>query len=99
MTVPDPEAVDAVSEGSGFDSLTPYQIEVLCNVAFGGQGAACRPQTLYLLEQRGLIEACVHRERVGSLSYSWTRYEMPVGVHIDFCEWCARNFPGPEDLR
>lgn len=41
-----------------FSRLNPTQQDALANVAFGGEGAGCSPQTLAFLERRGLIQPC-----------------------------------------
>jgi hypothetical protein len=71
-----------------FDRLTPAQIDVLGNVAFGGKGHGCRTSTLKVLEHKGLIESYEQAatDRFGTMT--WKEWTMPIHVHIRFCQWC-----------
>ena len=77
-----------MSEATDFNWLTPAQLDVLCNVAFGGQGRGCHPRTLTSLERRGLIGRVTHVAQVALGSFTWSDWEMPLAVHIEFCQWC-----------
>lgn len=76
---------------SEFRDLSPTQVNALCNVAFGGRGLGSdvHPRTLKSLVDRGLIEEVEREDRRGAFRFVWTEYEMPLPVHIRFCEWCS----------
>ena len=82
-----------------FDDLTARQIAGLGNVAFGQHGAGLHSFTLVRLANLGLIvpEVVEEQTRQGRLRY--TRWEMPLPVHIAFCEWCSKqpDLPGDDD--
>lgn len=74
-----------------FDSLSQSQIDALCNVAFGGAGGGVNRRTLELLTKKGLIVP-VERSNSDRLGrFTWTEYDMPLIVHIDFCAWCSQT--------
>jgi hypothetical protein len=73
-----------------FSGLTKTQVDWLCEVAFGGRTGMINPRTAKVLVDRGLIERVerqVGRDRFGPITVF--DYVMPLGVHIDFCEWCS----------
>lgn len=72
-----------------FGSLSEQQVDALCNVAFGGHGAGVSPRTLKSLERRGLIASVPVHKREGNVLFSLLVWEMPLGVHIAFCDWCS----------
>jgi hypothetical protein len=76
------------ADGPSFAGLSPRQVDALGNVAFGGYGAGCNRRTLESLEKRGLIvrHHVVEGGPLGALHYD--EWEMPVAVHIAFCQWC-----------
>lgn len=75
-----------------FGSLTPTQLNVLCNVAFGGNGMSCNRRTLEALEQRGLIESVENESADRFGKFTWRTWRMPLHLHIEFCAWCDANF-------
>lgn len=77
---------------SQFDGLTKAQVDALCEVAFGGRSGMINPRTAAVLVDRRLIERVtvdMGADRFGRMIV--TDYEMPLDVHIDFCEWCDRG--------
>jgi hypothetical protein len=72
---------------STFARLNERQIDVLANVAFGGDGGGCSPRTLRALERRGLI--CSYVDEMSSVfgTLRITKWRMPIPVHIEFCAW------------
>lgn len=78
-----------------FSKLSDRQLDVLCNVAFGGHGGYCNPRTLKSLAERGLIEKVEITDRTRMGTFVWATYEMPLHVHIQFCEWCSKTAEDP----
>lgn len=79
-----------------FAALPPKQLEALGNISIG-LDEGVNPRTAAALVRRGLIE---EREQVlpGRIPVTVKRYEMPIHVHIRWCEWCAANYvPGEDD--
>jgi len=75
-----------------FSGLSARQMEALCAVAFGGEGASFHPRTMESLVKRDLIAPVQMAERspeFGGATFVWTSYTMPLSVHIAFCEWCS----------
>lgn len=88
-------------ERSVFDRLGPRQLEVLSEVAFGGNDRNPGPaKVMRSLEDKGLIvkEERPRQGRDVLGSYSWTeaRWVMPIPVHADFCAWCAEQVEAQE---
>lgn len=81
-----------------FDGLTKAQDEALAGFALGGQ-PNIHPKTLAVLLERGLLEKrgdeVICRDRFGVVTRPV--YEMPLHEHMRWCQWCADNFPTPED--
>ncbi len=69
------------------DSLTPRQREVLSAIAVGQDGG--HPErVLSALAERDLIIA--YRELLPGHPPVWVaRWEVPIGVHIQWAQWCA----------
>ena len=78
-----------------FDGLTKAQDEAVQLIAFGGDGRTVHPKTLDVLLRRGLIvqtgEEVICRDRFGVVTAPV--YQMPLGEHMRYCQWCADNFP------
>ncbi len=69
------------------DALTEAQRTVLGNIAIGFDGGH-DPRTLLALAERGLIVG--YRQTLpGRPPVEVTRWEVPIGVHIAWAEWCA----------
>jgi hypothetical protein len=81
-------ATATVDFTSVFNRLSPTQLDVLCNVAFGGDGGFCNLRTLKSLADKGLIERADEAQSGGFTAHKWA---MPLHVHIAFCEWCSAN--------
>jgi hypothetical protein len=79
-----------------FSRFGPKTIDVLANVAFGGNGTGIARGRLEDLEAKGLIdrEMKTSSDRFGS--YSWPVWFMPLPVHIQFCAWIAESEPAGE---
>jgi hypothetical protein len=78
-----------VSDKLNFKSLSHRQLDALCSVAFGGNGYGFAPRTLESLERKGLIEPVeITATVMGAMSFTHKRWEMPISVHLDFCEFC-----------
>jgi hypothetical protein len=69
------------------DALTEPQRTVLGNIAIGVDGGH-NPRTLAALAERGLIVG-YRQTTPGFPPVEVTRWEMPIGVHIQWAEWCA----------
>jgi len=71
--------------------VTPAQQEAFEQIATGS-GMAHHPTTLAALERKGLIEQV--GERVfgsGPLAVRIPVHEVPIPIHMAWCEWCAEN--------
>ena len=68
-----------------FDRLSKSQQDTLNLIAIGQDGGHAR-STLRSLVGRGLIEE-FEQDMGGGLTVK--RYEMPIPVHIMWCEWAA----------
>lgn len=68
--------------------LTEIQTELLSSIAFG-HAVTPLERTARILEEKGLImgQDVVQLTPVGEMHF--TVWEMPIGEHIKFCEWCA----------
>ena len=73
-------------------ALTPRQREVFEQVAIG-QDAGHPKRVLEALAKRGLVVSYVGMVGVGQFVVEVTRWEVPIDVHIQWCEWCATQ-PG-----
>jgi hypothetical protein len=72
-------------------ALTPRQRDVLGQIAVG-QDSGHHPAVLAALEARGLIVG--YRETLpGRFPVEIVRWEVPVHIHIQWCEWCSQQ-PG-----
>lgn len=72
-----------------FANLSPAQQRVFEQIATGND-ASHHPATLKALERSGMIES--YPERLGGrFPVTITRYLVPVGWHIRWCEWCAEQ--------
>jgi hypothetical protein len=70
-------------------ALTGAQRRVLGLVAINEDGGH-HPKVLAALEAKGLIVG--HEVTLpGRLPGTIIRWEMPIGVHIQWCEWCAQQ--------
>jgi hypothetical protein len=77
-----------------FDGLPKRQAEVFEQIAINLDGGH-HPATLAALVKKGYIEE--YTEVVKDSMIFWcnfrvTRYRVPIGVHIRWCEWCAENY-------
>lgn len=77
-----------------FRGLTPYQLEVLGHIAVGCD-LGHYPKTLAILEQRGLLVSG-SETLPGPLPVTVKRYEMPIVVHMAWCEWCSERVQAGE---
>lgn len=66
--------------------LTPAQQQVLSACAVGQDGGH-NPRTLEALVKKGLLERKTQKDGM----FKIPRYDMPLAVHIDWCEWCAET--------
>lgn len=73
------------------DRLTPTQRDVLGQIALGNDGGH-NPRTIAALKRMGLIVG--HLDDGESFGVRVTRYELPIPVHMQWCEWCANQ---PDD--
>lgn len=75
-----------------FDRLTKRQQEVLGMVAISQDGGHGK-RTLESLERHGLIERRQERSSYGRSGavLAITRWDMPIAVHIAWCDWCSRQ--------
>lgn len=77
-----------------FGVLSPQQRDVIdqigCNIDIGHH-----PRTLDSLERMGLIES-FNEVLGGRFPIRVKRYEMPLWVHIQWCEWCSREVTGQQ---
>jgi len=76
--------------------LSPYQRDTLGRIAIGDD-RFIHPKTAEALQKRGLI---VSRKETHSCSSDRfrvvvTRYDVPIPVHMAWCEWCSEQ----EDVR
>jgi len=71
-----------------FDALTPAQQRVAGNVAIN-QDIGENPRVLAALEELGILSS-YEANQGGNPPLIVKRYAMPVHVHIQWCEWCAR---------
>ena len=79
-----------------FDRLAEYQRGVLGLIAIGQDGGH-HPSTLKALERRGLIVGHFQRLGVGtSVEVVVQRWEVPIPVHIVWCQWCSIHAPNEE---
>lgn len=82
-----------------FMGLKPNQLEVFEQI-FIGKDHGHHPATLALLLRRELIirlpDRPVGRDVFGVISIPV--YDIPLPVHMDYCQWCADNFDGFEEL-
>jgi len=79
-------------------ALTVRQREVLGAIAVG-QDNGHHPKVLAALEEQGLIVG-YPEVLPGYPPVTITRWEVPVAVHIRWCEWCATQpdlEPDPEE--
>lgn len=72
------------------DALAERQRDVLGQIATGCDGGH-HPATLAALEAKGLIVGHT-QTRPGRLPVAVIRWELPIGVHIQWCEWCSTQF-------
>lgn len=79
---------------SRFDALSVPQVQALCCVAFGGEGASCNPRTLASLERLGLIDPVIERVRTPFGEMQVRKYEMSLATHVEFCAWCSEQADG-----
>lgn len=78
-----------------FRGLTKAQENALGLISMGRPPHAS-PRTIQALKDAGLItesQRVVGRDRFGAITVP--DYEMPTPVHIEWCSWCADNFPDP----
>jgi hypothetical protein len=80
-----------------FDNLPPRQAEVFEQIATGNdKGHNLR--TLDALERKGYIIS--HEEKVGRDGFgiiTVLRYEVPIPIHIRWCEWCGEYVEYDDD--
>ncbi len=70
-------------------ALTPAQRRVLGLIACGEDGGH-RPKVLATLEDKCLIVG--HEVTLpGRFPVTVVRWEVPIGIHIQWCEWCAQQ--------
>ncbi len=74
-----------------FGRLTEKQQQVLGLIAMN-EDAGHHPQVLKSLVNKGLIEAYKEdsHDRYGKLVI--TKYRMPLPVHIEWCNWCSKQY-------
>lgn len=68
-----------------FRNLTKSQFRVLGDISIGWDGGH-HPKTLAKLEAMGLIVGRAEPVHI-------RRYELPLSVHREWCQWCADNSP------
>lgn len=71
--------------------LSEAQRNVLDLIAIGAE-SGFHPRTLAKLEQLGLIESEQASQMTGLGLFTWTRYFMPIRVHIAWCSVCSSEF-------
>jgi hypothetical protein len=79
-----------------FDVLTDKQRDVLGAIAINQDGGH-HPKTLAALRKFGLIS---RREEFkgGWFPMTVVRYDVPVDIHIAWCEWCSEHLTGEDTL-
>jgi hypothetical protein len=71
-----------------FRNLPAQQDSVLQQICLGNDGGH-NPATLEALERKGLIEMYQSEDREGGFRFFTNRYYVPMGIHIEWCRWCA----------
>lgn len=66
--------------------LSPSQQQVLSACAVGQDGGH-NPRTLEALVRKGLLERKTQKDQM----FKIYRYDVPLTVHMVWCEWCAEN--------
>ncbi len=83
-----------MADDSFMDRLGERQRDVFGQICIG-QDQGHNPRTLAALAQKGLIKG--YRETLsGHPPVVVTRWEVPIAVHVDWAEWCARQPDGAE---
>jgi len=72
-----------------FDKLTPAQLRIFGEISVN-EDLGHNNRVLGILKGYGLIYS--YEEWIGYPAYKVTRWEIPLHVHIVWCEWCAKNF-------
>jgi len=76
-----------------FDSLTGKQRDCMMWLMMGQDSFEhFNQRTVESLVKRGWIEKVQQRQGI----YIVYRYVMPVGIHVRWCDWCAKNCPDDE---
>lgn len=81
-----------MSKPIDFDKLTKAQQDAASRVACN-MDPQCSPKTIKALVDRGVIEWFKVRVGTDSLgAICVTEYRIPIGVHIQWAEWCSREY-------
>jgi hypothetical protein len=80
-----------------FRNLTNAQQKVLGDISIG-QIPFCSPKTIQILLAKGLIEQRPDKPIYGKgnspidrIPLMVAQYEMPIQIHIEWCQWCAEQ--------
>lgn len=72
-----------------FKSLTKTQSKVFVQIATGNDAGHNR-KVLDRLENMGLL-TCELQQLSGFPPVAIRRYEVPITVHMEWCQWCSDN--------
>lgn len=85
-----------------FRGLSATRSKVFESIAIGGGGEGCHPMVLKYLEDNGFIES-VERPIYGNgnsaidhIPVMVKDYYVPIPVHMEWCEWCSKQFKEQE---